>query len=66
MDRSFLGVISEAAVKGRGMGDAAPFLQSEREALRSPRTIGERQVLTRNVFGMTQTEFGKGAGIKAR
>ena len=46
------------------MGGAAHILQSEREALRSPRSIGERLMLTRNVFGMTQTEFGKGAGIK--
>ena len=46
------------------MGGAAHVLQSEREALRSPRSIGERLMLTRNVFGMTQTEFGKGAGIK--
>ena len=46
------------------MGTVAHILQSEREALRSPHSIGERLSLMRNVFGMTQTDFGKGAGSK--
>ena len=45
------------------MGDAAHFLLSEREALRSPRSIGERLELVRHALGKNQKAFASAAGV---
>jgi transcriptional regulator with XRE-family HTH domain len=50
-------------VKERAMGHAAHILQSEREALRSPRSIGERLELIRYALGKNQRAFANAAGV---
>ena len=48
------------------MGEAskvAHLLQSEREVLRSKRSIGERLELVRNILGKSQDAFATAAGI---
>ncbi len=45
------------------MGDAAHILQSEREALRSNRSIGERLELVRAAVGKNQKVFANAAGV---
>ncbi len=45
------------------MGDGEHILQSEREALRSNRAIGERLELVRTAMGKNQKAFANAAGV---